>query len=662
MSDLSRLLSPRSIAIFGGGWAVKVIEECDRMGFQGEVWPVHPTKTEIGGRRVYTSVSDLPGAPDAAFVGVNRHATIEVVRELQARGAGGAVLFASGFSETGDADLTAALLDAAGDMPVLGPNCYGFVNALDGAVIWPDQQGLGRVERGVAILSQSSNIAITLTMQRRGLPLAYVACLGNAAQTGLAALSDALLADERVTALGLYVEGIGNAGAFAEVVARARRVGKGVVVLKAGRSEAGRAAAATHTASLAGEAAVSSAYLAQIGAGEVASLPELVETLKILHACGPIRAERLVSVSCSGGEAGLMADAGEAAGVTFAPIPEPQARRLSDVLGPLVTITNPLDYQTFIWNDAPRMSEVFTAATEAGDAGLFVLDLPRADRCSTASYDEVFTALSAARLATGKPVFAVATLQESVDEAVAARLAASGAVALQGISESFAAIRAASALPAREGWQPLTSSAPHGDFLTESEAKALLARAGIMVPKGVTAVRLGDLATDGLAPPFALKGLGVAHKSEAGAVRLGVTDPTAEPAMDGATGYLCEEMVTGGVAEVLIGARRDPVYGLALTVGMGGTEAELLADTRTLVAPVTAGEVSAAFHALRLWPLLDGYRGRPKADVAAAIEAVLAVQAAMIADESLSEIEINPLIVRQTGAVAADALIRKETR
>ncbi|RZV99276.1 MAG: CoA-binding protein, partial [Rhodobacteraceae bacterium] len=232
MPDLARLLSPRSIAVFGGGWARKVIEECDRLGYEGEVWPVHPGKAEIAGKRAYASVADLPGAPDAAFVGVNRHATLEVVRDLAARGAGGAVLFASGFSETGDGALTEALLDAAGGMPVLGPNCYGFVNALDGAVIWPDQQGCARVEKGVAILSQSSNIAITLTMQRRGLPVAFVVCLGNAAQVGLAGLAEALLADDRVTALGLYVEGIGDAGAFADVVARARRAGKGVVALK----------------------------------------------------------------------------------------------------------------------------------------------------------------------------------------------------------------------------------------------------------------------------------------------------------------------------------------------------------------------------------------------------------------------------------------------
>ena len=170
--------------------------------------------------------------------------------------------------------------------------------------------------------------------------------------------------------------------------------------------EAGQAAAVTHTAAMTGGAVASSAYLAQIGAGEVARLPELVETLKVLHAHGPIRAERLVSVSCSGGEAGLMADAAEAAGVALPPIPEREAARLKAVLGPLVTVSNPLDYQTFIWGDGARMGQVFTAAVEAGDAGLFVLDLPRADRCSTASYDCVFEALKAARATTGKPVFA----------------------------------------------------------------------------------------------------------------------------------------------------------------------------------------------------------------------------------------------------------------
>jgi hypothetical protein len=199
-------------------------------------------------------------------------------------------------------------------------------------------------------------------------------------------------------------------------------------------------------------------------------------------------------------------------------------------------------------------------------------------------------------------------------------------------------------------------------MLSESTAKDRLARMGVAVPKGVSAASLSALAplVAGLVPPLALKGLGFAHKTEAGAVRLGLPSLAGQAAMPGATGYLAEEMVPGAVAELLIGLRRDPVYGATLTLGFGGVTAEVLADTVTLVLPVTAEEVAAALHRLRLWPLLEGYRGRPRADVAAAVAAVMALQAGFIAHPSLEEIEINPLILRENGAVAVDAVIWEE--
>ncbi len=192
MRDLSRLLRPRSIAVLGSVWAENVIVQCRKMGFAGDVWPVHPSKATIGGLAAYASLADLPAAPDASFIGVNRHATVEVVAELATMGAGGAICFASGWREAGEPELQDRLVAAAGAMPILGPNCYGVINYLDGALLWPDQHGGRRVERGVALLSQSSNIVINLTMQARGLPVAYVACLGNAAQVGLAELGGAL--------------------------------------------------------------------------------------------------------------------------------------------------------------------------------------------------------------------------------------------------------------------------------------------------------------------------------------------------------------------------------------------------------------------------------------------------------------------------------------
>src|SRR5699024_3721196 len=196
---LHRLFRPRSIAVFGGREAANLIEQCDRMGFAGDIWPLHPYRDTVAGRRCYRNVDELPAAPDAAFVGVNRHATIDIVAALAARGAGGAVLYASGFAEAADDQaggnaLQQRLLAAAGDMPVLGPNCYGFINYLDNAPLWPDQHGGEHVERGVAIVTQSSNLTISLTMQRRGLPVAYVVTVGNQAQTGLAAVAHALLA------------------------------------------------------------------------------------------------------------------------------------------------------------------------------------------------------------------------------------------------------------------------------------------------------------------------------------------------------------------------------------------------------------------------------------------------------------------------------------
>lgn len=657
MRDLSRLLRPRSIAVLGSGWAGNVIEQCAKMGFDGPVWPVHPTRDEIAGVRCFRSLAELPAAPDATFIGVNRHATLDVVAELAAMGAGGATCFASGWEEAGEAGLQERLVAAAGDMPILGPNCYGVINYLDGALLWPDQHGGRRVERGVALLSQSSNIVINLTMQARGLPVAYVACLGNAAQVGLAELAGALLADDRVTALGMYVEGIDDAAAFAALAEAARAAGKGIVCIKSGKTELSRTAAASHTASLAGGGAASSAFLRACGVAEVSTPAELIETLKIFHLCGPQVGQRLCSLSCSGGEAGLVADLAAPFGVGFPPPSPEQRQRLGEILGPIVTIANPLDYHTFIWGDGPRTTDVFTTMLAGYDAGVFIIDPPRPDRCDPSSFQPALDAIVAAGRATGKPAFAVASLPENFDEDRAIAMMERNVVPMMGLETALGAIKAAQTVAGRAGWRPWPAVAARGLRLKdEASAKALLASVGVAVPKGVTAPGIAALDVSGLAAPLVLKGLGFAHKTEAGAVRLGLSSLAGQVEMAGAQGYLAEEMVSGVVAELLIGLRRDPVYGATLTLGFGGVTAEVLADTVTLVLPVTADEVDAALRRLRLWPLLDGYRGRPRADVAAVVAAVLDLQA-MMADPALEEIEINPLMVRESGAVAVDAVI-----
>ncbi len=660
MSRLDRLLRPRHIAVLGAGWALNVIEQCRKMGFKGPVWPVHPTKAEIGGLKAYASLADLPEAPDATFIGVNRFATVDVVAELATMGAGGAICFASGWTEVGEAGLQDRLVAAAGDMPILGPNCYGVINYLDGALLWPDQHGGVPVDKGVALVSQSSNIVINLGMQARGLPVAYVACLGNAAVVGLAELTGALLDDPRVTAVGLYFDGSDDAPAFAALAEKARAMGKGVVAIKSGKTELSRTAAASHTASLAGGGAASSAFLRQIGVAEVNTPSELIETLKIFHVHGPQIGTRICSLSCSGGEAGLVADLAAPFGIDFPPVPQATHDRLFAVLGEIPTISNPLDYHTFIWGDGPKTTEVFSAMLEAYDAGLYIIDTPRADRCDPSSYQPALDAIVAAQTATGKIAFPVASMAENFGEARVAAMLDHGVCTLLGLETALAAIRAAQTPAGMAGWRPVAALPPRQTrMLSEAEGKALIAAAGVAVPKAVSAPTLDGLVTAGLTPPYALKGLGFAHKTEAGAVRLGLASLDGQAAMPGATGYLVEEMVTGAVAELLLGLRRDPVYGVTLTLGMGGVTAELLADTVTLVLPVTEAQVLEAAKGLRLWPLLDGYRGRPRADMQAVAALAVRLGALMLAYESLEEIEINPVMVRETGAVAVDALVRR---
>lgn len=660
--DLSRLLRPRSIAVLGSGWAENVVQQCERIGFGGDIWPVHPTRKTIGGRPCFASLSDLPAPPDASFVGVNRHATLDVVHELAAMKAGGAICFASGWAETGDADLQADLVAKAGEMAILGPNCYGLLNMLDGAVIWPDQHGGRACDTGVAILSQSSNIAINLSMQARGLPIAYVGCLGNAAQIGMAELARAFLADDRVTALGIYAEGFGDAPALAALAQEARAQGKGIVVIKSGKSAASASAAASHTAALSGAQAASSAFMARAGIGEVDTPAELIETLKILHVHGPLAGRRICSLSCSGGEAGLVGDLSQRTNLTFPPLSDTQKAALFPVLGSLVTLSNPLDYHTFIWGDLEKTTHVFTETLRPYDAGMYLIDPPRGDLCDPGSFDPALQAIALAGAATGKPAFPVASLPENFDETWMAQSMAQGVVPLCGIETALKAIEAAST-PATDDWAPLPAAHPRKtQMIDEAAGKAELAQIAIRVPRGLRCATLADAPQHmhDLTPPFALKGLGFAHKTENGAVRLGLETLVGEPDIAGASGYLIEEMVTNSIAEMIIGMRRDPVYGATVMLGFGGTQAELLGDTQTLVLPVSEPDIRAALARLRLFPLLTGYRGRRHADIDAIVQTVMILQSHLRATPAIEEIEINPLMVLAQGAVAVDVLIQKE--
>lgn len=667
MTHISRLLRPKSITIVGGGaWCRSVTEQLIKAGFDGDIWPVHPRETEICGLPAFGSLDDLPSAPDAAFVGINRDATIDVIAALAQMGAGGAVCFASGFGETEDGqDANARLLAAAGEMPILGPNCYGMINALDGVCLWPDQHGCRPVDRGVAILTQSSNIAINLTMQNRALPIAYVVTCGNQAQMSQAAVAAALLDDPRVTAIGLHIEGFADLPEWQALARKARDKGVPLVALKVGKSVEAQNATISHTASLAGSDAGASALLSHLGVARVDDLTTLIETLKILHMAGPLPSGRVASISCSGGEASLIADIVHDTPLTFPPLNDTQRSELFKALGPKVALANPLDYHTYIWRDTAAMTDAFSAILDPDLAMTFlIVDFPRADICDPSDWDCAIDAAIGARDRTGATIAMVATLPELMPEDVAHRLMAGGIIPLNGLSDAVKATVASMARPMSVADIVVPPPAEDADILAEQDAKVALAEFGVAVPE-FRVDTLDDLAefAEKTDKTFVLKAIGLAHKSDHGGVALNLRGSDAVrlagEAMEGDR-FLLEEMIDGGIVEILLGVVKDPAHGFVITIGAGGILTEVLKDTVSLLLPTARSDLKQALTQLKIAPLLSGYRNAPAAAMDPLLDTLEAVQAFVLANIAhVEEVEVNPIIVTQTRAVAADALIRK---
>ena len=693
---LQRLLSPQSIAVFGGNAAAEAIRQCRKLGFAGDIWPVHPTRKEVEGLPCFASVEALPAAPDAAFVAVPAQATVEVVRQLAQRGAGGAICYASGFAEVGGDGiaLQQELVRAAGEMALVGPNCYGLLNYLDGVALWPDQHGGQRLStleregsapgngRGVAIITQSGNIGLNLTMQRRGLPLAYLITVGNKAGDSMDAIIDTLLQDPRVSAIGLHIEGLDDVAAFSRVAVQALQKRVPLVALKAGSSELGARTTMSHTSSLAGPDALYDALFARLGVARVYDVSTLLETLKLLHVCGALRGKTIASASCSGGEASLIADLAQSHGLTMPPLPQPAHDRLLAVLGDKVTVANPLDYHTYIWGNLAAQTECFAGLMDCGfDAHVLVLDFPRADRCDGSSWHTTLNAFVAAKRQTGAAAVVLTSLPEGLDDAVCADLIAQGIAPMQGTTDCMRAVALAAQVGAAQSRVaeilPIAGVAQWGDagmqssasrMLNELDSKQALAAFGLPIPAS-QCVALCDVAqaADAIGYPLVVKAVSdtLAHKTEAGGVALNIQ--TAAAALHAAQGmttlsdrFLVEAMASGAVAEIIVGVQRDPQFGLTLTVGAGGILVELLQDATTLLLPVSADDVRRALQQLKIWPLLNGFRGKAHGDVDALVAAVCAIaDYAQAHARQLQELDVNPLLVlpQGRGVLAVDALI-----
>jgi acetate---CoA ligase (ADP-forming) len=681
--DILRLIAPRSIALVGAGaWTDAVAAGNAAIGYSGALWRVHPNRPSTAAATYYRSVADLPGTPDASFVAVPNIEAPAVAAALAARGAGGFVCFSAGFAETGTEagrQLTAELARGAGELPYLGPNCYGFVNFFDRVAMMPDQIVGGSPERGVALICQSGTIALTLMFNDRSLPIGFLFSVGNQARLAVEDLIEILCDDPRVTAFGLYIEGIKDAARFARAADLSRAAGKPIALIKSGRTAAAARTAHSHTGALAGSDRIFEAFCRQAGIARCDTLGTLCETLKLFHAGGPLPGNKVLVMGASGGDMAMTADVARDLELNFSAIPPAPAQTLRALLTDRVTIANPFDIHTYLWFDPAALKKVFSEVLHAGfDAAGFMLDCPPEPKADTAAFDAVIDVfIEAAR---GAPTRAalIASLPETLSGRVRQRCLQGGVIPLQGQREALEALALAGAVGAAWRCNPTVALnlpdvepfAQHDVYaLGEREGKSALAGFGLTIPRGkIVAAGAAAEAAVALGFPVVIKAAAadLEHKTEVGGVALNIRSAgeavqAAERLAKLSPALLVEEMITDGVAEVLIGITVDTQFGQVLVLGAGGVFAEIMADSVSLLPPWSHDSIATALKQLAVGRLLQGFRGKPAADVDALIAAAMSVARYAAANVArLVELDVNPVIVRPRGkgAVAVDAMIR----
>jgi acetyl-CoA synthetase len=511
------------------------------------------------------------------------------------------------------------------------------------------------------------------------LPIGCLLTVGNQTRIAVEDLIEMLCEDSRVTAFGLYLEGIKDPERFARAAARARAAGKPIAVIKSGRTAAAARTAHSHTGALAGADEVFEAFCRQAGIARCDTLGTLCETLKLFHTGGPLAGRKILVMGASGGDMAMTADVSRDMDLDFAPVPEQRAAALREVLTDRVTIANPFDIHTYLWFDPPALKRVFTEVLHSGyDAAGFMLDSPPEGKADSAAYDAVIDVfIEAARDAPTRAAL-IASLPETMSARIRERCLGGGVIPLQGQREALEAISLAGGVGA--AWKhnpsvqlhlPPPDATASGDIhaLAEHEGKAALAGCGVRVPRGmVVPAHAAVEAALALGFPLVIKASGahLEHKTEVGGVVLNVRTEAevmraAERLAKLSDTLLVEEMFTDGVAEILIGVIVDPQFGQVLVLGAGGVLTEILSDSVSLLPPWTRASIESALRGLTVGKCLSGYRGKPAADLDALTGAILGV--ARYASENVAalvELDVNPVIVRPAGlgAVAVDAMIR----
>lgn len=678
--NLSRLLRPRSVAVVGasertGSYGGETLLNLQRLGFEGRLYGVHPSRSSVYGVECFPSLSELPEVPDAVAVAIPASGTAAVVEEAGRLGCGGAVVFAAGFAEGGGAVLERDLAAAARrhGLPVCGPNGNGIVSLPGRVALWGDTV-VPREAGHVALVSQSGNVAVNALASARGLRLHTVVSCGNGTVVSAADFLYALADEDGVRSVALYLEDDGDGERWCAAFEHCAQVGVAVAVLKAGSSPAGAAAAEAHTAAVAGDQRAFRALCEEAGAAWARDPHELLELAKVLALPGARgHGSRLAVMTCSGGDSAIAADLAQDYGVELPALTPSTRSRLSEVLPAAARAANPLDYTSLLWDEPAALQALIAClADDASVDGVLVFF---DDAVGDESWAAVREAVREAALAAAVPVGVASTLPELLRDDVAAGLLRDGIPAIAGLATGVRAMSLLGAPPpdaARLGeigaWAARARPGD-GSWLAEHEAKDLLRAEGVPVPDGGLAADANDAvaAWEHIGGPVALKlsGRELRHKSDTGALALDLDSAAdvraafaALAARPGEAEVLVERMAAPGV-ELFVAARRDGVVP-TLVLGFGGVFAELHADAAVIALPTSPARVARALRTLRGAALLDGARGRGPVDVGAVARLASRV-GELLLERDFDLIELNPVLAGSSGAVAVDALARRTT-
>ncbi len=701
--DLSPLLNPRAIAVVGaserwGSAGRLVLDNLRHLGYQGTVYAVHPRHEQVLGYPCYPDLEALPGPVDSVAVLLGAERVLPLLETAVDIGARAAWVLASGFAEAGAQGKArqADLLRLASDTGLLlcGPNCIGIANLHDRAATYSAALGQATRPGGVSAVVQSGAICLGLANAAR-FGLRYLISSGNEAVLDSADYIGYLAQDPHTQVIIAFLEGIRRPQKFVASAQAAARAGKPILLVKVGRSGAARRAVQAHTGSLAGADRVLDAVFRRLGIARLDTLDELIEATELFLTCPLPQGEGVGLLSLSGGQIGLAADLAQDLGLTFPPLTQAAQSGLAPLLPPYSPIANPLAASG---SGARPKSYPGCVDVVSRQENVHLLALTRDTPPGVASREveqSLAVAEAAARAAqeSGKPVLMFSNLSTGFQPQVQRALAAGGVPYLQGTRETLRAIQAfvRYASFCRQTRQPTAACPSPADLpawrarlqetrepLTELQVRRLLAAYGIPGPREAAAATPEQAvqAAERIGYPVALKILSpdIQHKTEVGGVRLNLPDaPSVIAAFCQVTkaarqqrpqarlrGAIIQQMIPPGGVEVILGVLRDPDFGPLLVFGAGGVLVELLQDSALRLPPLGRQDALRMIHETRAARLLQGFRGRPPADVQALASALARLsQLALDLGDLLTALDVNPLLVlpQGQGVLALDALV-----